>query len=161
MAGLRFSLANSGLITLNTELTKNILAFTPANNVRVLIHEISLSIKDHQSLGGEAEVTVMRQTDVSTTNMASLSPNKNNLSDQETLQTTGYEGVSGASTQSDPTFGDILINKAVPLAGGEFFWIAINRHERIPARGNGTESIGIYIDSPNNCQVTAYMRLEE
>lgn len=112
MAGLK-GRANTAQVATGTS-AKTILQLIAASNHRVLVPRITVSFEGITSTDAPIQVVVMRQSTAGT--MSSLTPSKENDSDDETLQTTAAHTAS-----AEPTSGDILETQLIhPQGRGAF-----------------------------------------
>lgn len=167
MAGLQFSVGTEGFITYGPPSPagdKTLLQIIAASNRRVVIHEISITFQDSDTNGGEAQIIFARQTTAGAS-LSSVTPKKLNPSDGETLQVTAQKGIDGTTGWTEPTKGDILLNKAAPLAGGEFHWVALREEERIVIPGVTSPSVlnrvGIILNHGSNLKAQVFALGEE
>lgn len=110
MAGL-IGVAQTAEIATGTS-KKTLLQIIAAANHRVKIKEISISFDGTSNTAAPILVQVLRQTDTPSS-MTSLTPEKFNESDQETLQTTAYH-----TATSEPTGTSAVLRENVHPQGG-------------------------------------------
>lgn len=131
-----------------------------AKKARLLLRELSVTLKDADFNGGEVEVQLVRQTTAGSA-FDPVTPNKLTPG-QETITATAIRGKSTGT--SEPTTTDILMRKWIPRAGGEFFWTAIRERDKVPVQGKNDEDgerIGLRVITDANTHVTSHMILEE
>lgn len=126
MAGI-LAAAQSAEVATGTSL-KTLLQIVAAANQRVKIKEWSISFDGIVNTDAPIQVTLVRQTTAGT--MSSLTPEKFNESDQETLQTTAQH-----TATVEPTTGNTVQAEQVHPQGG-YTWQAPFGGELVVEGGN-------------------------
>ncbi len=116
MAGILVSAQTAEVATTTSK--KTLLQVLAAANHRVKVKEISISFDGISSVAAPIIVQVLRQTDAGTGG-DSLTLQKMNESDQETLQTTALKDIDGG----EPTGANEVLGEEVHPQGG-YTWQA-------------------------------------
>lgn len=149
MAGVLLT-ASTAEVALSAATAKTILQVVAASNHRVKVLGWGVYFDGVSPTEAPVVVDLQRQTSAGT--MTSLTPTKNNDSDDETLQTTAQH-----TATSEPSSGDSLKKIEVhPQTGYE--WIAPFGQEVI-IKGGGR--LGIKCTAPAACNAIGYMLLDE
>lgn len=104
MAGVGWSAATAEVASGTS--VKTIIQVVAPTNQRLLIRQIDVSFEGTSSSDEPIQVDVLRQTSAGT--MSSLTPQKWNSSDSETLQVTAQH-----TSSSEPTAGAILLSRKI------------------------------------------------
>lgn len=148
MAGVFFTI-NSGQIATGTA-AKTILQAVAAANQRVLVHEANIAFEGVTATDAPIQVDLIQQSTAGS-GSSPVTPVKEDLGDDETLQTTAIKGCT-----SEPTTTSILRSTLVHPQGGSKHWIF---DPPVPVKG-GTR-LGIVVTAAVSIDCLADMRLEE